>query len=65
VRAPLVIVAIAAAVACVAAVNLVLLGYGNNRHDPVGRLNPVTSLPGAAHVRPQENQPEHGDERDD
>jgi hypothetical protein len=36
-----VVVAIAAAIA----VNVLLLGYGGARNDPVGQLSPVASLP--------------------
>ena len=38
------VVAVAALVAVVAA-NVALLRYGGDRHDPVGRLTPVTSIP--------------------
>jgi len=41
------VVAVAAAIA----VNVLLLGYGGDRHDPVGRLSPVANLPAPA-VRP-------------
>jgi hypothetical protein len=38
----------AAALVAVVAVNVALLSYGGNRHDPVGRLSPIASLPGPA-----------------
>lgn len=40
-------VTIAVALAAVVAVNAVLLLYGGDRHDPVGRLSPVASQPGS------------------
>lgn len=42
-----VVVAVAALTAVVA-VNVALLSYGADRHDPVGRLSPLTTLPGPA-----------------
>ncbi len=56
---------LAAAVACVAAANLVLLGYGREKHDPVGRLNPVAPLSATAPVPPVVTEPDHEDGRDD
>jgi hypothetical protein len=41
------VVAALAAVAAVVAVNVALLSYGGDRHDPVGRLSPVATLPAA------------------
>ncbi len=35
-----VVVALVAAIS----VNALLLGYGTNRHDPVGRLSPIANL---------------------
>jgi hypothetical protein len=37
--------AVVLALAAVVAVNVLLLAYGGDRHDPVGRLSPVTHLP--------------------
>lgn len=37
--------AVVVAVVAAVAVNVLLLGYGGDRHDPVGRLSPVASLP--------------------
>jgi hypothetical protein len=66
-RSLLLALAVAVAVGCIAAANVVLLGYGNKRHDQVGRLNPVASFSGGAPARPvvQVPEPEHGDGRDD
>jgi hypothetical protein len=41
------ILLVAVALAAVIAVNAALLSYGRDRHDPVGRLNPVAHLPAA------------------
>ena len=45
-----IVVAVGVALAAVVAANVLLLGYGRDRHDPVGRLSPVASLRG--HRRP-------------
>ena len=42
------IVVAAAAVAAVVAVNVALLAYGGDRHDPVGKLSPVATMPSPA-----------------
>lgn len=51
------------ALAAVIAANVVLLSYGGDRHDPVGRLSPVASLrappPAVGHER------SHAREHDD
>jgi hypothetical protein len=39
------VTAAVAALAAVVAVNVLLLAYGGDRHDPVGRLSPVANLP--------------------
>ena len=39
-----IVVAVAVALAAVVAANVLLLGYGGDRHDPVGRLSPVAQL---------------------
>ncbi len=44
--------AVVLALVAVVAVNALLLAYGGDRHDPVGRLSPVTHLP-ALTGRPQ------------
>ena len=38
------VAAIVVALAAVIAVNALLLGYGGDRHDPVGRLSPVAGF---------------------
>ena len=43
---------VVAALAAIVAVNVLLLTYGGDRHDPVGRLSPVARLP-AQTVRPR------------
>ena len=48
-----IVVAVAVALTAVVAANVLLLGYGRNRHDPVGRLSPVAKLPGAPGTVPQ------------
>jgi hypothetical protein len=37
--------AMLAALAATVTINVLLLGYGGTRHDPVGRLSPVANLP--------------------
>ena len=37
--------AIVLALVAIVGVNALLLAYGGDRHDPVGRLSPVTQLP--------------------
>jgi hypothetical protein len=37
--------AIVLALVAVVTVNALLLAYGGDRHDPVGRLSPITHLP--------------------
>lgn len=39
------LVVAAAALAAVVAANVALLRYGGDRHDPVGNLTPVASVP--------------------
>jgi hypothetical protein len=39
------IVAVVVAVTAIAAINVLLLSYGSDRHDPVGRLTPIANLP--------------------
>jgi hypothetical protein len=46
------IAAVVVALAAVVGVNMLLLAYGGDRHDPVGRLSPVAVLP-AGTVRPR------------
>lgn len=40
-----VVVAVVAALAAVVAVNVLLLSSSGGRHDPVGQLSPVASVP--------------------
>ncbi len=42
------VLAIVVAVAATVGVNVVLLGHGVTRNDPVGRLSPVMHVPSAA-----------------
>lgn len=42
------IVVTVAALTAVVAVNVALLSYGGDRHDPVGRLSPVATVPAPA-----------------
>ena len=42
------VLAIIVSVAASVGVNVVLLGHGATRHDPVGRLSPVLRAPSAA-----------------
>jgi hypothetical protein len=42
-----------------------LLGYGTNRHDPVGRLSPVASLQTPTVATPTTTQPIHTHSEDD
>lgn len=64
-RVLLLVLAVAAAAA---AVNLVLLGYVGDRHDPVGKLSPVApgivTTPGPAQTptTPQRHDGEHEDD---
>lgn len=44
---------IAVALAAVVAVNVLLLAYGGDRHDPVGRLSPVADLPSPPAAAPK------------
>ena len=53
------VVAVAVAVAAVAAASTLLLAYGGDRHDPVGRLSPV------AHIAPPASTPPRTGERPD
>ena len=46
---------IVVALAAVVAVNVLLLAYGGDRHDPVGRLSPVADLPAPPVVTPKPN----------
>lgn len=39
-----IVVAVVVAFAAAIGVNALLLGYGTNQHDPVGRLSPVADL---------------------
>ncbi len=60
-------VAVAALTAIVAA-NVVLLVYGDNRHDPVGQLSPVANLrttPAPLVPVPLSPQPHHNHNDDD
>jgi hypothetical protein len=61
------ILLVAVALAAVIAVNAALLSYGRDRHDPVGRLKPVASLPAPASTTPTVptttgERPEHEDD---
>jgi hypothetical protein len=47
-----VIVATAAAVGAVIAANALLLVFGTNRHDPVGRLSPIAAYRPSHVVQP-------------
>jgi hypothetical protein len=42
------VVVTVAALTAVVAVNVALLSYGGDRHDPVGRLSPVATVPAPA-----------------
>lgn len=44
---------IVVALAAVVAVNVLLLAYGGDRHDPVGRLSPVADLPAPPATTPK------------
>ena len=44
--------AVVVALVAVVAANVLLLGYGRDRHDPVGRLSPVAHLPGTPATTP-------------
>jgi hypothetical protein len=57
------IAAIVAALAAVVAVNVALLTYAGDRHDPVGRLSPIASLPAAP--GPTAPLPRHAEREDD
>ena len=48
-----IVVAVAVALAAVVAANVLLLGYGRDRHDPVGRLSPVANLPATSTTVPK------------
>lgn len=39
-----IVVGVVVALVAAIGVNALLLGYGTNRHDPVGRLSPVANL---------------------
>lgn len=49
-------VAVALALAAVVAVNVLLLFYGGDRHDPVGKLSPVVTQPGSPTPAPAEQE---------
>ena len=53
------VAAVVVALAAVVAVNALLLAYGDQRRDPVGRLSPVANLVHApvTHVRTRPAQP--------
>jgi hypothetical protein len=59
------VAAVVAAVAAVIAVNVLLLGYGGDRHDPVGRLSPVANLPAPAVQPPRAPSTTDGRRADD
>jgi hypothetical protein len=44
-----------AALAATVTVNVLLLGYGWTKNDPVGRLSPVAYLPSPAHAAHPDN----------
>lgn len=54
------------ALAAVIAVNAALLSYGGDRHDPVGRLSPVTTVPAPSPTTPRPaTTSEHHDQHED
>lgn len=55
------------ALAAVIAVNAALLSYGGARHDPVGRLSPVATMPAPSSTtpRPPPTTGEHHDHHED
>ena len=57
-----IVVAVAVALAAVVAANVLLLGYGRDRHDPVGRLSPVANLPGTSVTVPKAPTTTSGDD---
>ena len=58
-----IVVAVAVALAAVVAANVLLLGYGRDRHDPVGRLSPVANLPATSTTVPQAPTTTGGDDQ--
>jgi hypothetical protein len=48
-----------ATLAATVTVNVLLLGYGWTRNDPVGRLSPVAYLPAPAHAHVDNRQAQH------
>jgi hypothetical protein len=49
-----------ATLAATVVINVLLLGYGGTRNDPVGRLNPVAYLPAPALPAHPTPTPAHG-----
>jgi hypothetical protein len=56
-------IAVAVALVAVVAANVLLLGYGRDRHDPVGRLSPVANLPAIPATVPRAPTTTGGDDR--
>ena len=58
-----IVVAVVVALAAAIGVNALLLGYGANRHDPVGQLSPVANLKAPATTTTQPTrQPTHAED---
>lgn len=59
------VVVAVAALAAVVAVNVALLAYGGDRHDPVGKLSPLATLPSPAPAPAPTTTVQHGEHEED